>query len=97
MGVFCNVALGIELLVDLRSEAMHQHDSHAHALDHGQILGQELQLARRNGFTGNTDNKGLISKFVDVGSDRAKPGHKGEVENSGHGTQGRERWKAGLG
>ncbi len=38
-----------------------------------------------NFLTRNTDNKGLIAEFMDVGSDRAKPGHKGEVENSGHG------------
>jgi hypothetical protein len=46
------------------------------------------QFSRRDGFAGETDDKGLVAKFVDVGGDRAKPGHEGEIENGGHGTQG---------
>ena len=79
------MALGLELLVHLRAKPVHQHDFHAHALHHGQVLCQVLQLARSNGFATHANYKGLMAELVDVGCHRAKPGHKGEVENSGHG------------
>ncbi|MCY1533662.1 hypothetical protein D9M68_690020 [compost metagenome] len=79
------VALGRQLLVDLRAEAVHQHDLDAHALDQGQVLRDVLQLARRDGLARQRDHEGLAAVRVDVGRDRAEPGHEGEIEDGGHG------------
>ena len=79
------MALGQQLLIDLRAKAVHQHDLHAHALDQRQVLGNVRQLAGRNGFTGHADHKGLAPVQVDVRGHRAEPGHKGKIENGGHG------------
>jgi len=88
VGIFASVSLGLELFVHLGPEAMHQHNLDTHALNHGQVLRQMRQFPRRNCFSCNADHEGLVAKFVDVGCDRAKPGHEGEVENGGHGAQG---------
>jgi len=77
--------LGAQLLVHLGAKAVHQHHAHAHALDEGQVLRQVGQLARRNGFARDAHHKRLVAEFVDVGRDRAEPGHEGEVEDRGHG------------
>ena len=37
------------------------------------------------GLTGNGDHEGLVAELVDVGRHRPEPGHKGEIENGGHG------------
>jgi len=79
------VALGRQLLVDLRAKAMHQHDLHTHALDQRQVLRQMPQLARGNGFTRDAHHEGLAPVQVDVGRHRTEPGHEGEVEDGGHG------------
>jgi hypothetical protein len=79
------VPLGSELFVDLRAEAVHQHDLDAHALDQRQVLRNVLQLARRDRFPRQGDHESLAAVRVDVGRDRAEPGHEGEVENGGHG------------
>jgi hypothetical protein len=42
--------LAAQLLVHLWAKAVHQHELHAHALDHGQILRQVVQLAGGNGL-----------------------------------------------
>ena len=74
----------LELLIDLRAKAVHQHHFDTHALDQRQVLRQMLQLARSNGLAGNAHDKGLVAKFVDVGRHRTEPGHKGEGEYGGH-------------
>ncbi len=84
MRVFGGVALGLELFVHLRPETMHQHDLHAHTLNHRQVLRQMVQLARGDGFARNAHHKGLVAKFVDVRRDRAEPRNEGEIEDSGH-------------
>ena len=84
------VALGLQLLVDLGPKAVHQHDLHAHALDHGQILRDVGQLVRGNRLTRHAHDKGLAPVHVDIGRHGAEPGHESEVENGGHG-----RGKAG--
>ena len=67
---------GLELLVHLWAKAVHQHNFHAHALDHGQVLRQVRQLAGRNRFTRNTHHKGLVAELVDVRRHRPEPGTK---------------------
>jgi hypothetical protein len=79
------MALGLELLVDLRAKAVHQHDLHAHALDQRQVLRDVLQLAGGDGLAGDADHEGLAAVHVDVGRHRAEPGHEGEIEDGGHG------------
>ena len=81
VAVFGGVALGLELLVHLGPKAVHQHHFHAHALDHGQVLRQVRQLARRNGLARHSHHKGLVAKLVDVRRHRAEPGHEGEIED----------------
>ena len=61
------MALGQKLLIDLRPEAMHQHDFHAHALNQRQVLRNVLQFACRNGLARNTHHKGFAPVGVDVG------------------------------
>ena len=80
-GVGLLVQLGLELLVDLRAKAVHQHDLHAHALDHGQVLREVRQFACGNRLTRDADHKGLVAELVDVGRNRPEPGHEGEIEN----------------
>jgi hypothetical protein len=77
-------ALGCQLFVHLGAKAVHQHDLHAHALDHGQVLRQVVQLAGGNGLARNADHKGLVAELVDVGRHRPEPGHEGEIEDGGH-------------
>ena len=79
------MAFGGQLLVDLRPEAVHQHNLDAHALDQRQVLCNVLQLAGRNGLARYADHKGFAPVRVDVRRNRAKPGHKGEVKDGGHG------------
>ena len=86
------MALGGQLLVDLGTKAMHQHNFHPHALDQGQVLDNVLQLARCNGLAGHPHHKGLAPVHMDVGCHRPEPGHKGEVEDSGHGCWLGGRW-----
>ena len=88
MRILAGVPLGLELLVDLRAKAVHQHNLHAHALDHGQVLCQIGQFACSNGLATHTNHEGLVAKFVDIWRYRAKPRHEGEIENSGHGVRG---------
>ena len=64
---------------------MHQNHFNAHALNHGQVLGEMGQLSRRDRFTRNANDKSLVAKLVNVGCDRAKPRHKGKVKYRGHG------------
>lgn len=78
------VPLGRQLFVHLRAKTVHQHHLHAHALDHGQVLRQVVQLACGNGFSGHAHHKGLVAELVDVGCHRPEPGHEGEVEDVGH-------------
>ena len=61
------MAFGRELFVHLRAKAMHQHNLDTHALDHGQVLHQAGQLARRNGFPRNGHDKSFAAVHVDVG------------------------------
>ena len=61
------MALGLELLIDLRPETMDQHDFHTHALNQGQVLRNVLQLARCNGLTRQADHKGFATVRVDIG------------------------------
>ena len=75
------MALGLELLVHLRAKTVHQHDLHAHALDHGQVLREVRQFACGNRLTRDADHKGLVAELVDVGRNRPEPGHEGEIEN----------------
>ena len=79
------MAFSGKLFIDLRAKAVHQHDLHAHALDQRQVLRNVRQLAGRNGFAGHADHKGLAPVQVDVRCHRAEPGHKGKIENGGHG------------
>ncbi len=79
------MALGLELLVHLRAKAVHQHDLHAHALDQCEVLRDQRQLARRDRLTGNAHHQRVAAVLVDIGRDRAEPGHEGEVEDVGHG------------
>ncbi len=79
------MAFGLQLLVHLGPKAVHQHNLDPHALDHGQILRQMGQLASGDGLTGNAHHEGLVAKLVDVGGNRTKPRHKGEIENGAHG------------
>ncbi|MPN46395.1 hypothetical protein SDC9_193981 [bioreactor metagenome] len=85
MGVLRFVALGAQLLVHLRAEAVHQHQLDAHGLDQRQILHDALQLACGNRLAGDAHHEGLVSELVDIGSHRPEPGDKGEIEDSGHG------------
>ena len=78
------MAAQAELLVDLRAKAMHQHDFHAHRLDHRDVLRDRGQLTRRNAFAGQSDHEDLVTEFVDVRRDRAEPGHESEIEDGGH-------------
>ena len=80
------VALEAQLFVHLRAKAVHQHDFDAHRLDQRQILHDVLQLACGHRFPGQADDKDLVAKLVDVGRNRAKPRHEGEVEDGGHGS-----------
>ena len=83
MRVLGRMALGRQLFVDLRPEAMHQHDLHAHALDQRQVLRQMAELARRDGLARDADHKGLAPVHVDVGRHRAEPGHRSEERRVG--------------
>ena len=70
---------------------MHQNYFNAHALNHGEVLGEVGQLARSDGFTRNANDKSLVAKLVNVGCDRTKPRNKGKVKYGGHGQSlGRE-------
>ena len=79
------MAFGRELFVHLRAKAVHQHHFDAHALDHGQVLHQAGQLARRNGFPRNGHDKSFAAVHVYVGRHRTEPRDEGEIEDSGHG------------
>ncbi len=78
------MALGFELFVDLGAKTMHQDNLDTHALDHGQVLRNMVQLARSDGLAAQPDHESLVAELVDVGCHRAEPGHKGEVEDRGH-------------
>ena len=69
---------------------MNQHDLHAHALDHGEVLHQAGQLARFDGFARDGHDKGFATVHVDVGRNRAEPRDEGEIEDSGHGSTAHE-------
>jgi hypothetical protein len=84
VAVLGGVALGLELLVHLRAKAVHQHNLDAHALDHGQVLRQAVQLARGNGLARNAHHKRLVAELVDVRRNRPEPGDEGEIEDRGH-------------
>ena len=91
--VFGGMPFGSQLLVHLRAKTMHQHDAHPHGLDQRQVLGDVLQLARRDAFAREANHKRLVAKLVDVRRHRAEPGDEGEVEDSRHGAgQGVGRW-----
>ena len=64
---------------------MYQNHFNAHALNHGQVLGEMGQFSRRDGFTRNANDKSLVAKLVNVGCDRTKPRNKGKVKYGGHG------------
>jgi hypothetical protein len=78
---------------------MHQHHLHAHALDQRQILRDVLELAGSDRLTRHGHHEGLAAVHMDVGRDRAEPGHEGEVEDGGHwqwrrGREGAAKFKA---
>ena len=85
MRVARRMALGRQLLIDLGPKTMDQHDLDTQRLDQGQILGNRLQLARCNRLTCHAHYKSLVAKLMDIRRHRAEPGHKGEIEYSGHG------------
>ncbi len=58
------MAFCLELLVDLRAKAVHQHDLHAHRLDQRQVLRDVLQLACGNGFARQPHHEGLAAVRV---------------------------------
>src|SRR6185369_10624424 len=78
------MALGLELFCDLRPEAVHQHDLHAHALDQREVLGDVLQLAGCHRLAGHADDESLAPVHVDVRRHRSEPGHESKVEDGGH-------------
>jgi hypothetical protein len=59
------MALGLELLVHLRAETVHQHHLDAHALDQRQVLRDVLQLAGGDRLAGHADHEGLAAVHVD--------------------------------
>ncbi|MNS89025.1 hypothetical protein D3C72_1230230 [compost metagenome] len=61
------MAFGGQLFVHLRAKPMHEHDLDPQGLDQRQILRNRLQLACRNGFTGDPHHKSLVAELVDIG------------------------------
>ena len=67
MRIFGGVAFGQQLFIHLRAKSMHQHNLHAHTLNHGQILCQMGQFARSNRLPTDRDDKRLVAKLVNIG------------------------------
>jgi hypothetical protein len=86
------MSFGAKLFVHLRAKTVHQHDLYAHALDHGQVLRQVLELSCRDGFPADTHHEGLVAELVDVGRHRPEQRDKGEIEDGGHGARA-ARWR----
>ena len=76
---------GQQLLVDLGTKAVNQDNVDPHAVDQGQVLHNAGQFAGVDGLTGHRHHKGLAPVHVDVRGHGAKPRHKGEVKDRGHG------------
>ena len=81
------VVLGLELVVDLRPEAVHQHQLHAHRVQDGQILHQRVELARGDHLAGDRHDEGLAVIGMDVRRHGAEPGHErvGKDQVEAHG------------
>lgn len=76
------MALGLELLVHLRPEAVHQHDLHAH-VDQGQVPRQVLAaLAGGNRLATDADHEGLAAVRVDVGATERNMGTKVKLKTA---------------
>ncbi len=73
--------LGLQLVVDLRPEAVHQHQLHAHRVKDGQILHQRVELACGNHLAGDRHDEGLAVIGVDVRRHGTEPGHEGVGED----------------
>lgn len=66
-------ALFAQLRLDLRAEAMHEHDAHAHGGEQGDILHQGVESSGRDQFAGDGDHKSLAAMGMDVGCDGTQP------------------------
>lgn len=79
------MTLGLELLVDLGPETMHQHNLHTHTLYERQILCNVLQFPGGYRFTCNAYYEGFTPVRVDVRCHRTEPRYKREIEHGRHG------------
>jgi hypothetical protein len=86
-----DMPLGRQLFGDLGPKAMHQHEFDAHRVQDGKVLHEGVELAGRNGFAGQADDKGLAAIGVDVGRHGTKPGHEGVGEYEAHAGSGESR------
>ena len=79
------VVLGLELVVDLRPEPVHQHQLHAHRVQDGQILyASALSLcAASDHLAGDRHHEGLAVIRVDVRRHGAEPRHESVGERPG--------------
>ena len=82
------VALDAQLLVDLRPEAVHQHQLDAHRVQDRQVLREAVELAGGDQLAGDRDDEGLAAVGVDVRRDGAEPRHEGVGEDEAHGRRG---------
>ena len=82
-----DIALGRQLLIHLGSKAVHQHQFQPHRVQYREVLHDVVELAGGNAFAGQRNHEGLAPVSVDVGRNRAKPGHEGVGEYEAHGAQ----------
>ena len=86
------VALRSQLLVHLRTKAVHEHEPDAHRLQDGEILCERRELARGDQLAGDGDDEGLAVVRVDVRRHGAKPRHEGVRKDEVH-VEARRRQK----
>ena len=65
-----------ELVVDLRPEAVHQHQLHAHRVEDGQVLHQRVELAGDDHLARDRHDEGLAVVRMDVRRHGAEPRHE---------------------
>src|SRR5690606_25256759 len=70
------IALEPELLVDLRSRAMHQNQLHTQGGKQRQVLNQRVKYPVAHELAAKADHKGLTAEIMDVGGDFSKPSHE---------------------
>jgi hypothetical protein len=78
------VPLGLQLLVDLRPEPMHQHQLDAHRVQDREVLYEGVELVRGDRLADQPDDERLAVIGVDVRRDRTEPGDEGVREHEAH-------------